>query len=652
MAKKGKKNRAKRAEKPRPVTGGGKAKLIFPPSPGTSEGFTNSSQSSFSPEPSSCVRELVQNALDAALVSAGRECAVVRFSLEQCKVANIPGMSEYRTALASAKKEPLNALSKSIAESLQRHSGHDTATMLFVSDNGVGFDSQRLGAMLGDGVSQQSGEESRGAFGNGHLTAFALSHLRYAFYGGVRNDGEMKFSGHAVLSSHKGPYNGKTCALSKDGYYVRHIHEDKLNFDRFEFPREDEIPPLLLPKMQGIKKEWGNGSVIAVAAFNDFGGARDVEDIILREAALNFYVAVYEGKLRVEITRGDNSRELTRDDLREIMDKNKDRMLGKNGFPSGRRVWNSYETLTGGEKHNIQTAHGEVRLMLRQGGDGKRVAICRNGMWITGNVPRMLQADFGDRQPFDALLLIDAESSGDAHTLIKLAENPLHNKIDTTGRNGQMSPDGLKKLRALLNELRDKIKGLVAEKDDDEFSPSDIMPIEFATESVRGERPQARGELKKIGGGGQENKGGKNKTKERNSRRAKRSGNPVNVKMSSRHKAGALSAVFVSADDCEDVEMRLSLDGGEDITCAGQERRTVTFSDVFVNDEKVPAERYVKDSEGKIVGVLLGGWESGGRYNMKAQYTQPAGKEKYALIIDLYRRKAREGAANTEGEHA
>ena len=82
MAKKGKRNRAKRAEKPRTAAGNGKATLIFPPSPGTAEGFTASSQASFSADPSSCVRELVQNALDAALVSAKVECAVVRFSLD------------------------------------------------------------------------------------------------------------------------------------------------------------------------------------------------------------------------------------------------------------------------------------------------------------------------------------------------------------------------------------------------------------------------------------------------------------------------------------------------------------------------------------------------------------------------------------------
>ena len=651
MAKKGKRNRAKRAEKPRAVAGNGKATLIFPPSPGTAEGFTASSQASFSADPSSCVRELVQNALDAALVSAKVECAVVRFSLERCKIADIPGMAEYKTALASAMNENLNDLSRSIAGSLRRNSEKDAVTALFISDNGVGFDQRRLGAMLGDGVSQQSGEESRGAFGNGHLTAFALSKLRYAFYGGVQQDGKMLFSGHAVLSSHTGKYDGKTRALSKDGYYVRRIREDKLNFDRFDFPGNNEIPQLLKPKMDAIKEEWSHGSVIAVCAFNNFGGSRDIEDIIARETALNFYVAVREGKLQVEINNGDKKRVLKQNDLSRILEKSKDKMRGRNGFPSGRRVWHSYHTLVNGEQHDIKTAHGSVRLLLRQGGDGKRVAICRNGMWITGDAPGLWQADFGDRKPFDALLLVDAETSGKAHTLIKLAETPLHNKIEVVRLRDK---EDRKALRELLKELRDKIKGLAEEKDDETFSPADFMPIEFAAESSRGERPKASGRVERIGGGGRQNGGGKNKSKTKNTgERVLRSGKSVGAKISSRRvKEGTLKAVFVADDNCDDVEMRLSVDGGEDITCAGRETRTVAIAAVRINGGEVPSDKYMKNDNGDIVSVRLGEWKSGERYGMEADYKPPANGGKYALVIDLFRRKPREDGANTGDKNA
>ena len=648
MAKKGKRNRAKRAEKPHPVAG--KATLIFPPSPGTAEGFTASSQASFSADPSSCVRELVQNALDAALVSAKVECAVVRFSLERCKVADIPGMPEYKTALASAMNENLNDLSRSIADSLRRNSEKDAVTALFISDNGVGFDQRRLGAMLGDGVSQQSGEESRGAFGNGHLTAFALSKLRYAFYGGVQQDGKMLFSGHAVLSSHTGKYDGKTRALSKDGYYVRRIREDKLNFDRFDFPGNNEIPPLLKPKMDSIKEEWGHGSVIAVCAFNNFGGSHDIEDVIARETALNFYVAVREGKLQVEIINGDKKRVLKQNDLSRILEKNKDNMRGKNGFPSGRRIWNSYHTLINGDPHDIKTAHGNVRLLLRQGGDGKRVAICRNGMWITGDAPGLWQADFGDRKPFDALLLVDAETSGKAHTLIKLAETPLHNKIEVMRL---LDKEDRKALRELLKELRERIKELAEKKDEDSFSPADFMQIQFAAESARGERPKASGRVDKIGGGGRANGDGRNKSKRAGESRIIRPGKAVGAKISSRRiSEGTLKAVFVAVDDCDEVEMRLSVDGGEDITCAGRETRMVFISAVRINGGEVPDDKYLKNGKGGIVGVRLGEWKSGERYGMEADYKPPEGKRKYALVIDLYRRKLNEDDASTEDENA
>lgn len=96
--------------------------------------------------------------------------------------------------------------------------------------------------------------------------------------------------------------------------------------------------------------------------------------------------------------------------------------------------------------------------------------------------------------------------------------------------------------------------------------------------------------------------------------------------------------------------MRLSLDGGEDITCAGREQRTITFSAVRVGGGKIAQAQYIKNDNGDIVGVRLGEWKTGERYEMEVDYNPPDGKRLYALVIDLYRRKAQ--AEKPEGDNA
>ena len=620
------------------------ARLNFPPSPGTVTGFNASSLSSFDAgQSASCVRELVQNSLDAALVEAHEDSAVVRFVVEDHKIEDIPGMGDYRQALDSAIEIAANSQSRDVAHLLQTSSRKQKAKVLFVMDNGVGFDPTRLCAMLSDGVSVQSKEETRGAFGVGHLTAFALSNLRYVFYGSIPKEGKTAFSGHAILASHYGPNaRGKKVVCGEHGYFVRKIRQDRLDSDRFEFPDESEAPAFLRAKMEEVKTNWGHGAIIAIVGFNDFGGEESPAEVVLREVALNFYVAVERDKLRVEFCHDGHMEILDRDKLQAILDGRKENVRGQKGFPSGRRVWDSHQTLLLGKQYSIDTPHGKIDLRLNRGGKSRHVAICRNGMWISDQVRRLLPSDFGDRKPFDALLLIDAETSGKAHDLIKLAENPLHNVVDAKRINNRSHR---RDLRDFLRVARENINDLVEKKTDESFSPSEIIPIQFG-DSMRGGSSSRMQEAVKIGSRGL-GRGANGKGRKRTPG-AVRSGQMVPVKMSSRRVGeGRVLARLESHENCEDVRFRLALDDGSDETCAGVKRSWVFLRRVCLAGEEVAPENYLKNEQGKIVAVRLGKWDAGKHYQLEVDYDAPD-KELYTLIYDFASRKPAPAANRAE----
>ena len=104
-----------------------------------------------------------------------------------------------------------------------------------------------------------------------------------------------------------------------------------------------------------------------------------------------------------------------------------------------------------------------------------RVDLCRNGMWIVdrNDIPGFY-GKFADRQPFDAVLLVDADTGGEAHRLIRKAEGPLHNNLSAK----LLSKREAKDLRGLLEAIRERIEGLVPEVGADTYSPNDVLTLE------------------------------------------------------------------------------------------------------------------------------------------------------------------------------
>ena len=190
------------------------AQLIFPAA-GQPQGFSTLATTHWDGNPEPIVREILQNCLDAG-VQAGRDRSEVIFSIRNVPKNDIPGMSGYQEHFVSAVDErqrgKQGAAEKRVIKQIQRVLGSDRIRVLFCRDNGVGLDPDRMHRLLTEGNTDKS-ETGAGAFGVGHLTAFAASDTRYILYAGrSRGDTESNpidvASAHAILASRRQGSNG------------------------------------------------------------------------------------------------------------------------------------------------------------------------------------------------------------------------------------------------------------------------------------------------------------------------------------------------------------------------------------------------------------------------------------------------------------
>ena len=392
-------------------------------------GFTPAGIAAFSDlRPAAVVRELIQNSLDAALIEAEEPRAHVRFERSACTLDDIPGIDSYRLAFRRAVEEqPPSGGARAVVDRIERTLRQESHDVLCVTDNGVGLDGKRMSALLSDGVSAKSGNAS-GTFGNGHSVVVPASNLRYVLYGGLTEDGESYGAGQAVLASHR--VDGELWSRSGRGVYLKSF-EPSVNDVPFTLARNEAVPPMIASEIERIRGEHGRGAAVIIPAFNNFEHQQSLREAVFRAAAFNFFPAIHEGLLVVEVEDSAGGGVLDGSTLGEVLAPYREEMrTGRTGaFLSGRKANEAYETLVHGETHEIKTTQGDVAVRLLRKETGRRsVSLCRNGMWITDELP-MFQNAFGDRQPFQALILLSSDCKDAFFELIQEAETPLHDKL-------------------------------------------------------------------------------------------------------------------------------------------------------------------------------------------------------------------------------
>ena len=418
----------------------------------TRHGFASYNTASFSDlRPAPIVRNLIQNALDAA-VEAGEARSVVHFKVTGIRSRDIPDIDGYERAFREAARDQtrtsgeLSDASQQVVDTIDRalHAlSTDGYWCLSVLDNGIGLDVKRLNALLGDGAGFKA-SVATGSYGVGHFAFVPASDLRYVLYGGVQKSGRRVATGCATLASRDN--FGESHPLSAQGYLVDGFKSGKDGI--YDFMTETSIPAVIDAGLTEIRTRWKHGSAIVILAFNYFGDdqVRPLWDIVSKISAYNFNAAIQHDRLVVEVDEDDvlgdadkvGVQRLDAHSIRGILEleSESERSARKNSFfeglrPSGRHAHSAYQTLEKGDRHRVATAAGivDVRLLKPAPTSNTRVDLYRNGMWIKDDVVGLRRADFADRPPFHAVLLLDASVDNQFHRLVRKAEGPMHNEL-------------------------------------------------------------------------------------------------------------------------------------------------------------------------------------------------------------------------------
>ncbi|MCY3820251.1 MAG: hypothetical protein OXH52_12945 [Gammaproteobacteria bacterium] len=618
-----------------------KPDLLF--GPGASSGFTPTGIAAFDNlRPAAVVRELVQNALDAARAARVRT-ARVHFELARVRRDAIPGMQRYEQTFTKA-IETQRAMSNGslarqaelVVKRIRDALDQDEVDVLTVFDNGIGLDESRMNALLSDGVSLKEGGAT-GTYGNGHATAIPASDLRYVLYAGVTAEGRRIGSGHAVLASHHA--TGEKHPRGGDGFFIRDFRAGRKG-ELFDYSRGPGLSGVISKTLARIKRQTGHGTAVIIPAFNNFLEDQSLWNMAAHAASANFFVAIEERRLEVTVTdhrpgAKAATRTLNRPTLSEVLAEHSENKRAA-AFLSGQRAFEAHKAYRSGARHSIDTGAGRIGVRLIESASGTtRVDLCRNGMWITDRLPGFYQR-FTDRVPFHAILTLNARDGRRLHDYIREAEGPLHDSISLK----RLAADDQKACREALRKIRDWLLRNTAAVKSDTYVPDDFLTLDFGDDPGTGSGKPVAGywgvpvpitrnpvrELPLFPVKSRPDHPGPppDPAKLFNPpRHRQRPTLPARFEVASRPAGKNRQRILVeSTRDFEDAELRLVMDEALDATCErhGQDAYSpAALSDVRIDGRKA-AEGALRRISGSVRGVRLGDLKPGTSVRIDATY--------------------------------
>lgn len=593
----------------------------------------------------------------------------MRFHVEsECQLKEVPGIREYRQAFVKATSKdtldsiPMTDNGQAITDEIRACLSQKTCEILCVLDNGIGLDRERMQGLLSDGISIKD-SDATGSYGNGHIVAFPASDLRYVLYGGLAG-GERIASGHAILASRKSDREGEL-TLSKDGYFVKGLHGENLLKERYTFPENEEVPDMLNRQLDWIEENWKHGSVVLIPGFNSFrekSESFNLADSVFRAAACNFFEAIYKGKLIIEVAERDAVHCLDQTTLFDTLEKYREEKRSTDSFLSGSKAYEAYLTVREGRSIEVETEIGPVEVIVRHPVDSgrTRLDLCRNGMWVTGDIPGLRAQQFGKVKPFHAIFPL--RRNKEFNRLVRKSEGPLHNDCRIKEK---LSLGEQKCLTGIFNSIREYLRQEIPDLETSAFRPDDIFVLPRGGLLSGGSRPSRSGEATPVrrskpsnssGGGDSKGVGGNTGTGQgtgTDGRRAgefKRSGSYIPARaLVIPTGSRSCNIEIVPEVKAKMGEIRLALDENLDVTSDGLSQEayvSIDESSLLVNDNKISDQNLVRDEDGQIKGVLLGEIDSSEKYSVKMRYTVPDDlpideNQRPVLVVELMSRQAR-----------
>jgi len=426
-------------------------------------GFTNASTSASNDKDSSTIiREILQNSYDSAINEANRNTAKVKFIIDYIDKSQIPGIIKYEKALKAIKNEDLSKKEQEqdILNVIEEQLKNNKIPVLYVIDNGVGFTQKKLVAILSDGISDKDNpNDSGGSYGNGHFSAFNISNLRYVLYGAKFANNAKLCSGQALLRTHK---QDDTLKLGT-GFLL--TNENSIEIENDIFYKDENVPEIINQQLTNIED---SGAVVGILGFNFFGNEENIDkvtNLISSSIIRNFYVAIHENDLEVEIITNENTISINTETLNSIFIKTKD----EKSNPSYNTAKRFYDMLNYGKQQTIKTLEGEVKIYYQLSQNDTKLALCRNGMWIDESIPSPLNKNgFPLNKNFNALIL--GQKRTNFSTLIRRAEGNLHNNIRLNRfSNDKSGKEKRAKLSASLKEIKSFLSDHIEKNNNDSF---------------------------------------------------------------------------------------------------------------------------------------------------------------------------------------
>jgi len=600
-------------------------------------GFTNSSLSSSNDkDPSVIVREIVQNSLDAALLDAKKDQAEIKFELKDVLKTQIPGYDKYLSAIKSIEKNIKDSGSdqkRDILSDIQKEIESDSISVLMVTDNGIGFDDVRLHAIFADGISLKPDPTAAGSYGNGHFSAFNISGLRYIFYGGIRDNGSRVASGQALLRTFMDNDGLKT------GYGFYTTSNNALIKGNNVYPTGKKIPEIISKELDEFK---GSGSILAIFGFNFFGQDKDrFFDLISSSVARNFFVALHNEELVVEIANKNKKILLNKGTLESILESTSEVKSGREKLPSYKIAKKFYNILLNGNRQDVDTDAGKVIVCFENSETDTQLAVCRNGMWISKNLPNPLSiGNFSEYRNFNALIL--PYKTTYLSRLMRKIEGSMHadlylNRFKSSTNRTEFQ----KSLDAIKMFLHSKIEKNNDESFDVNIPELSIQMLGSSTSKVKTSRSSNKVSKKPsaqrdVDGDGTEDK---KKTSERGDSKLKtdkkkRSGSPFYVaSASARHTNDGAKIIFKADKNSENLLLILRIDDGTDPSCDSLGYvPPIEIKSASSNNEKL-----LIDNNDTIV---IGKVDVDELVNISIDYSLDSNLKNFGVIYDFYSTKS------------
>lgn len=345
------------------------------------------------------------------------------------------------------------------------------------------------------------------------------------------------------------------------------------------------------------------------------------------------------GELVVTIRAGKTKRKLDAGTIQKVIDEISPDISSTRNFPGHKVASRFYRLFTdsnnterGAGIHKIKTDIGTCEVRYRQSEvTATKIALCRNGMWITESIPSVKSQDFASENvAFEALLLCDAtDSPRDLSYLIRMAEGNLHNELQM---NGIANQEDKRDLRKALQKIREELKNLIDKQDE-----KDNWFVGVGADGLIRTAP----DVEKIGPvdspGSDTGKRSKNSSKTKKDKTKKssspRPGKGLQVRCIAVRNNDTMKIRAVMLASSPDIELRLALNGGGDFSC---DSPTADNQRIVISEVMCDGDSYPVDGEGAV--ARIGAVKEGDVKEIVVKFIEPKVHGDYKVNCEFARR--------------